>query len=89
MVNQIKVLVFLNGTIVISEIDEVPSELGEPDCKLTKPFQLKSSASSDVYLESWNSDYSSQDVFMVHSDKILTIMDPKPTILEKYQNFIK
>jgi hypothetical protein len=89
MVNQIKVLVFLNGTIVISEIDEVPSELGEPDCKLTKPFQLKSSASSDVYLESWNSDYSSQDVFMVHSDKILTIMDPKPTILEKYQKLIK
>jgi len=89
MVNQIKVLVFLNGTIVISEIEEVPSELGEPDCKLIKPFQLKSSASSDVYLESWNSDYSSQDVFMIHSDKILTIMDPKPTILEKYQNFIK
>ena len=89
MVNQIKVLVFLNGTIVISEIDEVPSELGEPDCKLTKPFQLKSSASSDVYLESWNSDYSSQDVFMIHSDKILTIMDPKPTILEKYQKLIK
>jgi hypothetical protein len=89
IVNQIKVLVFLNGTIVISEIEEVPSELGEPDCKLIKPFQLKSSASSDVYLESWNSDYSSQDVFMIHSDKILTIMDPKPTILEKYQNFIK
>jgi hypothetical protein len=89
IVNQIKVLVFLNGTIVISEIEEVPSELGEPDCKLIKPFQLKSSASSDVYLESWNSDYSSQDVFMIHSDKILTIMDPKPTILEKYQKLIK
>jgi hypothetical protein len=89
IVNQIKVLVFLNGTIVISEIEEVPSELGEPDCKLIKPFELKKSVSSDVYLESWNSDYSSQDVFMIHSDKILTIIDPKPTILEKYQNFIK
>jgi hypothetical protein len=88
-VNQIKVLVFLNGTIVVSEIGEVPSELGEPDCKLIKPFQLKTSTNSDVYLESWNSDYSSQDVFMVHSDKILTIMDPKPTILEKYQKLIK
>ena len=87
--NQIKVLVFLNGTIVVSEIGEVPSELGEPDCKLIKPFQLKTSTNSDVYLESWNSDYSSQDVFMVHSDKILTIMDPKPTILEKYQKLIK
>jgi hypothetical protein len=86
---QIKILELLNSAFIIGEIEEVPSELGEPDCKLIKPFELKKSVSSDVYLESWNSDYSSQDVFMIHSDKILTIMDPKPTILEKYQNLIK
>ena len=87
--NNIKVISLLNGDIIIGSIEEVPSELGEPDCKLTKPFNLKKSTNSDVYLESWNSDYSSDDVFMIHSDKILTLMDPKPTILEKYQNFIK
>jgi hypothetical protein len=85
----IKVLILLNGDTVISSIEEVPSELGEPDCRLIKPYELKKSVSSDVYLESWNSDYSSQDVFMIHSDKILTIMDPKPSILEKYQSIIK
>jgi hypothetical protein len=85
----IKILVLTNNQILISQIEEVTSELGEPDCKLTKPFELKKQITNEVYLESWNSDYTSQDVFMVHSDKILTISDPKPTILEKYQSLIK
>jgi hypothetical protein len=73
----------------MSEIEEVGADLGEPDCKLVKPFQIKTSINSDIYLESWNSDYTSQDTFMVSSEKILTIMDPKPTLLEKYQSLIK
>jgi hypothetical protein len=87
--NNVKVLILLNGNCIISEIEEVPSELGEPDCKLIKPFEIKKSKTTEVYLESWNSDYSSQDTFMIHSDKILTIIDPKPTLLEKYQSLIK
>jgi hypothetical protein len=85
MMNQIKVLVFLDGTIIISEIEEVPSELGEPDCKLTNAFTIDSNSS----LCPWLSDYSSQKIFMVHSDKILTIIDPRPTLIEKYQSLIK
>jgi hypothetical protein len=85
----IKIIALSNGQYVISEIEEVSTELGEPDCKLIKPFELKKSISGDVYMESWNSDYTSQDTFMIHSDKILTISDPKETILEKYQSLIK
>ena len=85
MMDQIKVLVFLSGTIVISEIEEVSSELGEPDCKLTNAFTID----SNISLSPWLSDCSSQKIFMVHSDKILTIIDPKPSILEKYQKLIK
>lgn len=85
----IKVLILLNGNCIISKIEEVSSELGEPDCKLINPFEIKSSKNTELYLEPWNCDYSSQDTFMIHSDKILTIMDPKPTLLEKYQSLIK
>lgn len=88
-VNNIKVLLLTNNISLISQIEEVPSELGEPDCKLIKPFELKKSNTDDIFLESWNCDFTSQDTFMIHSDKILTITDPKPTLLEKYQNFIK
>ena len=89
MENPIKVIVLVNNQILISQIEEVGADLGEPDCKLTKPFEIKKSVDDSVYLESWNSDYTSQDAFMVSSEKILTLIDPKPTLLEKYQLLIK
>ena len=82
----IKLLMLLNNQILVSQIDEVPSELGEPDCKLTEPFILNE---KDETLSPWLVSVSSQNTFMIHSDKILTIADPKPTLLEKYQNLIK
>jgi hypothetical protein len=33
--------------------------------------------------------YTSQKDYMIHSDKILTIADPKPTLIEKYEALIK
>ena len=85
----IKVIIFLNGQCVVSEIEEVGADLGEPDCKLVKPFEVKKDIAENVFLIPWNSDYTSQDTFMVSSEKILTIVDPKPTLLEKYQSIIK
>ena len=82
----IKLLMLLNNQILVSQIDEVTSELGEPDCKLTEPFILNE---KDETLSPWLVSVSSQNTFMIHSDKILTIADPKPTLLEKYQNLIK
>jgi hypothetical protein len=83
--NDIKVIVFVDGSVVISIIEEVSSDLGEPDCKLINPFKIN----MDGTLSSWLSDFSSQKNFMIHSDKILTIADPKTHLIEKYQNFVK
>lgn len=84
----IKILMLKNGQVLISEIQEVSSELGEPDCKLIKPYLIKYE-NFECFIEPWNSNYTSKDIFMIHSDNILTIMDPKPTILEKYQLILK
>jgi hypothetical protein len=70
---------------LITQIEEIGSELGEPDCKLTKPFVVR----KDLTMEPFLCGYTSQDVFMMSSDKILTIVEPKPTLLEKYQTLIK
>jgi hypothetical protein len=78
--------VLLNNQILISQIEEVSADIGEPDCKLIEPFILNQ---SDETLSPWLVDFSSQNTFMIHSDKILTITDPKPTLLEKYQKLIK
>jgi len=44
---------------------------------------------SDETLEPFLTGYTSQDVFMISSDKILTLAEPRPTLLEKYQDLIK
>jgi hypothetical protein len=80
-----KILVLANNLILISKIEEVTSELGEPDCKLTKPFVVK----GDQTLEPFLCGYTKQSTFMISSDKILTLADPTPTLLEKYEDLIK
>ena len=31
----------VNNQLILTQIEEVPTELGEPDCKLIEPFVLK------------------------------------------------
>jgi hypothetical protein len=81
----IKILALINDLILISHIEEVTSELGEPDCKITKPFLVK----KDQTLEPFLCGYTKESVFMISSDKILTLADPTPTLLEKYEDLIK
>lgn len=77
----IKVLLLKTNILLISQIEEVPSELGEPDCKLVKPFVI-----TDVGLIPWLSDFTTQTEMMIHSDSLLTIIDPNETYLDKYQS---
>ncbi len=81
----VKVLSLTSQQLLISQIEEIPSELGEPDCKLVKPFVIK----SDKSLEPFLMDYTNETILMMSSDKILTIVEPLPTLLEKYQALTK
>lgn len=81
----IKILVLTDQTLLISEIEEVGADIGEPDCKLTEPFVVK----EDGTLHPWLIEITNDNQFMMSSDKILTLVDPKPTLLEKYQELIK
>lgn len=82
-------VILLNDVVLIGKIEEVTSELGEPDCKIIKPFQIKQYFESKHTMEPWLSDYTSQELVMVHSDKILTIVEPKQTLIEQYESLIK
>lgn len=83
----LKLIVLPNNEILLSEIEEVPSELGEPDCKLVNPFIVKKSkmVETDFILEPWLNEYTSQNTYMIHSDKILTISDPISELVDKYK----
>jgi len=80
-----KVISLMNGMILISQIEEVGADIGEPDCKLVKPFVVR----KDQTLEPFLCGYTKEDTFMMNSDKILTLADPTPTLLEKYQDLTK
>ncbi len=76
----------MNQQILVSQIEEVaPLDIGDPNCKLIEPFLLE----KDDTLSPWLLDITNENEFMICSDKILTLVDPKPTLLEKYQNLIK
>jgi hypothetical protein len=86
-----KLIVLMSGLILISRIEEVTSELGEPDCKLTDPYLVKDNPISgqQKVLEPFLSGFTKQNTFMMSSDKILTLADPTPTLIEKYEDLIK
>ena len=83
---EVKVLVLINQQILISQIEEVaPLDIGDPNCKLIEPFIL---GENDT-LSPWLIDVTNDNEFMMCSDKILTLVEAKPTLLEKYQDLIK
>ena len=74
--------------VLISQIDEVgAADIGEPDCKLTNPFWINTESGSTTLIPFLNN-VTKEDEFMISSDKILTLADPTPTLLEKYQDLI-
>ena len=85
MEKMIKILALSNNLILISQIEEIGADIGEPDCKLINPFTVR----NDQTLEPFLFGYTKQDTFMMSSDKILTLADPTPTLLEKYEDLIK
>ncbi len=52
---------------------------------MTNPFLLK----DDGTLEPWLLNVSRQDEFMISSDKIVTLTEPMPTLVEKYEELTK
>ena len=85
MEKTIKAIVLTNNKVLVSQIDEVGADVGEPDCKLTNPYMLR----DDGTMEPWLLSVSRQDVFMISSDKILTLTEPMPTLVEKYEELTK
>ena len=86
---EVRVLALTNNHYIISQVDEVMAEdIGQPDCKLTKPFVV-STESGKTILEPFMLDLTREEIFMMGSDKILTLAIPTPTLLEQYLNLIK
>jgi hypothetical protein len=78
-------MVLVDQTLLISQIEEVGADIGEPDCKLTEPFLIN----ADKTLTPWLIDITDENQFMISSDKILTLVEPNSALLNKYQDLLK
>ena len=92
----IKIIALTDRQTLISEIEEIAAiDIGQPDCKLINPFLIKTSdekitiKDGVLSLSPWLLSITKDDSFMISSDKILTLCEPMPTLLEKYLDLIK
>ena len=84
----------MNNQLILSQIEDVTSDLGEPDCKLTEPFVVTTSdqkitlQEGVMVLAPWLLNVTNQNTFMISSDKILTIVDPNTKLTKKYEEML-
>ena len=67
-------------TVLISEVVEMDAEIGDPNCKLIKPYLFNSIDD----MKPWKSEITNQTEFMIRSEDILTIADPTNEVIERY-----
>ncbi len=75
----IKCLLLDVDNVIISEVIEVDAELGDPNCKLIRPYQFFSVDDMKPWPKATN-----QTELMIRSEDILTMADPTPEVIEKY-----
>ena len=80
MDNDIKCILVDVDHVLISQVEEVDAELGNPNCKLTNPVVFESLEKMKPLVEA-----SKDTVFMIRSEDILTIADPTPEVIAKYK----
>ena len=77
--NPVKCLLVDVDNVLISEVEEVPSEIGDPDCKLIKPYRFYGVDKMEPWIQASN-----QTEYMIRSSDVLTIADPSPEVVEAY-----
>ena len=86
----IQVLILTNQLVLVSEVREVLADIGQPDCLLIKPYQIKKGIAEVNYLVPWLfGDYTNEKEIAISSDKILALVDPKKDLLEEYLKLSK
>ena len=76
----VQVIVLTNQVLLISKIQEVLADIGQPDCRLINPYII---LSKDNMIP-WLSEFTEDNEVMISSDKILTLVEPNKTLLNAY-----
>ena len=80
MEQEVKILVLVNGDILISGVEEIAAlDIGDPNCKMLSPYKIEGEEMSP-YLSNVTDDVE----IMICSDKILTLVEPHKSLVDAY-----
>ena len=79
-----QILCLVNKLLLVSEVEAIVADIGQPDCKLTKPCLIDNGE-----LTRWLTDVSDDEIIMMSSDKILTMVEPNQKLLDEYESLTK
>ena len=80
MEQEIKIIVLVNGDLIISAVEEVAAlDIGDPNCKMISPYKIVGKEMSP-----WLGDVTDDVDIMICSDKILTLVEPHKSLVDSY-----
>ena len=75
----VKCILIGPDTVLITEIEEIMAEIGDPDCRLINPYRFFGVDEMKPWVNA-----SGQSEYMIRSSDILTIADPTEEVIKKY-----
>ena len=81
----VQVLILMNRLLLISTVEEVLADIGQPDCNLVKPYLIL----DDGSMIPWLSKLTKDTEIMISSDKILSLVEPTKELLNQYLKLTK
>jgi hypothetical protein len=72
--------------ILIAQLEEVEATEGEPNCRMLEPFVITNT--TNYTLNPYLLEYTNDNSFMIHADKILTLAKPNAVLQSKYESLL-
>ena len=80
MEQEIKIIVLVNGDLLISAVEEVAAlDIGDPNCKMISPYKIVGKEMSP-----WLGDVTDDVDIMICSDKLLSLVEPHKSLVDSY-----
>ena len=80
MEQEIKIIVLVNGDLIISAVEEVAAlDIGDTNCKMISPYKIVGKEMSP-----WLGDVTDDVDIMICSDKILSLVEPHKSLVDSY-----
>ena len=87
MEKNIQCILLRDDKVLIGEVQELFGEIGEPDCKIIKPYRIVLDINTDSetreYIEPWLT-FTNQDEILIRSADVLTFVEPNGKLVDEY-----